>query len=234
MRRIYRKFIIIKESDSKDEEENEGFTCLGHAVMKATDNALIHGEVIQSKVTEGQCELNEMRHLLKLSTICNALFNVKRDTEIRSRAILNSNNNIMNNSNNTNSTSHDNSTLTTSTNSNNNSNNLTTTTTISLNNSGNSNCNNTHNININVHDSRLNPSRPGFSLQEFCQFLDNETIMQMNSYQQQSLGKYQGYSSQVQGQQSLGMYHGYANLFLYHQDVSMPMFLSSETVSMPR
>ena len=50
--------------------------------------------------------------------------------------------------------------------------------------------------------------------------------MPMNAYQQQSLGMYQGYSSQVQGQQSLGMYHGYANPFLYPQNVSMPMFSS--------
>jgi hypothetical protein len=50
----YRKFIAKEQSDSKDEdeEENKGLTCLGCAVMKAMDDALIHGEVIQSKVAD--------------------------------------------------------------------------------------------------------------------------------------------------------------------------------------
>jgi hypothetical protein len=117
----YRKFTLEEESDSKDEEENKGLACLGRAVMKAMDDALIHGEVIQSEVAEGRSELDEMRRLLELSTICNALLNVKMDKEIRSHAILNNNNNIMINSKNTNSTIHKNSTLTTSTNSINNS-----------------------------------------------------------------------------------------------------------------
>jgi hypothetical protein len=45
----YRKLIIEEESDSKDEEENEALTCLGCAVMKAMDDALIHGELIYPK-----------------------------------------------------------------------------------------------------------------------------------------------------------------------------------------
>jgi hypothetical protein len=53
---LKRRFVIEEESDSKDEEENKEnkrLTCWGCAVMKAMDDALLHGEVIQSKVTEG-------------------------------------------------------------------------------------------------------------------------------------------------------------------------------------
>jgi hypothetical protein len=117
----------------------------------------------------------------------------------RSRAILDSINNIMNNSNNTNSTSHDNGTLTTTNNTINNSNNLITNTTTSENNSGDSNCKNTHNINFNIHFYVLN-LRPGLTLHKYGALFASQTIMDLVSYQQQSLGMYHGYYCQGQGQ----------------------------------
>lgn len=41
-----RFFIEEENSDSEDEEENTGSTCLERDEMKATDDALINGKVI--------------------------------------------------------------------------------------------------------------------------------------------------------------------------------------------
>ncbi len=151
-----RIFIDEENSDSEDMEVKKGFlTCLECAEMKAMDDTLINSKEIQLQVSNGQCQLDELKSVEKHQKCHNALLEVKRDKEIKSScAILNSNNNNMNNSNNTNSTSHDNSTTTTSSNVNN-SNNSTNTTS----NSGNSNCNNTHNINISIHDAGLREQR---------------------------------------------------------------------------
>ena len=181
--------------------------------MKATDDTLINGKEIQLQVSNGQRQLDELRHVEKRQNCHNALIEVKRDKEIRSsHSILNRNNNNMNNSNNTNSTSHDNSTTTISSNVNN-SNNSTNTTTTSTSNSGNSNCNNTHNINISIHDAGLN-SRQGLSLQEFNDIFASQIIMWMNDHYHQSLGMFQGH-------QSLGIFHDHADPF--HYNVNLPI-----------
>ncbi len=219
---LQKKMIFIDEedSDSKEEEEKKGLTCLECAKMKATDDTLINGKVIQLQVLDSQRQLDETRRAEKWQKCHNALLKVKRDKEIRpARAILNSNNNIMNNSNNTNSTSHNNSTTSFSSNVNN-SNNSTNTTTTSTNDCGDSNCNNTHNININIHNAGLNLHQ-GLSLQEFNDLLASQRYMRMNNLYCQSFGMYQGH-------QSLGMYHGHADPFLYN--VNLPMLSTTKDV----
>ena len=202
-----RRFIAEEsdESDCEDVDEDYKPSCLKRAEMKATDDTLINGKEIHSKVTDGRHQLDLMRHSEKSQNLQHALLEVRRDKENKlARAISNSNNNITNNSNNT---------TTTSSNVNN-SNNSTITTTTSTNNSGDSNCNNTHNFNINIFDAELNSRQPGLSLQEFSDIFAFQRNTLMNDLHCQSLGMYQAHHHrQSQGHQSLGM-HGRAGPLL--------------------
>jgi len=198
-----RFFIEEENSDSEDEEENTGSTCLERAEMKATDDALINGKEIQLHISDCQRLLDEKRRAEEKQKCRNALINLKRDNDIRSaHSISNSNNSTMNNTNNTTNTSHDSSTTTTSSIVNN-SNNSTNTTTTSSNNSGDSNCNNIHNININIHDSAGLNSHRGLSLRQF------------NNY------------GQGQGHQSLAMHYGHADPIFYNPTVTNSMMSST-------
>ena len=212
-----RRFIAEEsdESDCEDVDEDYKPSCLKRAEMKATDDTLINGKEIHSKVTDGRHQLDLMRHSEKSQNLQHALLEVRRDKENKlARAISNSNNNITNNSNNT---------TTTSSNVNN-SNNSTITTTTSTNNSGDSNCNNTHNFNINIFDAGLNSRQPGLSLREFNDIFAFQRNTQMNDLRCQSLGMYQAHHHRqgCQGHQSLRM-HGHADPFFYHPTESLPM-----------
>ena len=227
-----RFFIDEENSDSDDEKEYMGSTCLERAEMKATDDALINGKEIQLRVSDCQRLLDEKRRSEKRQKCHNALINLKRDKDIRSsRSISNSNNSTMN-SNNITSTSHDSSTTTTSSIVNN-SNNSTNTTTTSSNNSGDSNCNNIHNININIHDAAGLNSRQDFTLRQFNDIFASQRFMAMNDFYRHSLGTYQSHHhyGQLQGHQSLAMYHGLADSSFYNPAVNNSI-MSSTTAGM--